>query len=90
MWPNESCREVEDIHGKDFRSMHKKINEIAGKRKACSSTGRIKSKEAYISMEREKILEKWEEYVKDLHGDNERNQPFRIRTNSEGPQILKS
>ena len=41
-------------------------------------------------MEKEKILERWEEYIKDLYGDNERNEHFRIRTNSEGPQILKS
>ena len=32
---------------------------------------------------------RWEEYIKDLYGDNERNEHFKIRTNSEGPQILK-
>ena len=41
-------------------------------------------------MEKENILERWEEYIKDLYADNERNEHFRIRTNSEGPQILKS
>ena len=40
-------------------------------------------------MEKEKILERWEEYIKDLYGDNERNEHFSIRANSEGPQILK-
>ena len=90
LWLTKSCREVEDFHGKDLRSMYKKINEITGRRKACSSTGCIKSKEGYIIMEKEKILERWEEYIKDLYGDNERNEHFRIRTNSEGPQILKS
>ena len=39
-------------------------------------------------MEKERILERWEEYIKDLHGENEGNEYFRIRTNSEGPQIL--
>ena len=32
---------------------------------------------------------RWEDHIKDLHGDNERNEHFKIRTNSEGPQILK-
>ena len=32
---------------------------------------------------------RWEEHIKDLYGDNERNEHFKIRTNSEGPQILK-
>ena len=88
-WLNESCREVEDYHGKDLRSMYKTINEITGRRKACSRTGCIKSKEGYIIMEKEKILEKWEGYIKDLHGDNKRNENFRIRTNSEGLQYSK-
>ena len=40
-------------------------------------------------MEKEKILERWEEYIKELYGDNERNGHFRIRNISKGPQILK-
>ena len=43
-WLNGSCREVEDFHAKDLRSMYKKINDITGRRKACSSTGCIDSK----------------------------------------------
>ena len=69
--------------------MDKKINDINGRRKACSSTGYIKSKEGYIIMKKDKILERWEEYIKELYGDNGRNEHFRIRNNSEGPQILK-
>ena len=45
LWPNENRREVEDFHRKDLRSMYKKINDITGRRKACSSTGCIKSTE---------------------------------------------
>ena len=90
LWLNESCREVENCHGKDLRSMYKKINDITGRRKVCSSTGCIKSKEGHIITGKEKILERWEEYIKELYGDNERNEHFRIRTNSEGPQILRS
>ena len=41
-------------------------------------------------MEKENILERWEEYIKDLYADNERNEHITIRTNSEGPQIFKS
>ena len=70
--------------------MYKKINDITGRRKACSKIGCIKSKEGYIITEKEKILERWEEYIKELYGNNERNERFRIRTSSEGLQILKS
>ena len=70
--------------------MYKKINDTTGRRKACSSTGHVKSKEGYIIMEKEKILERREENIKDLYGDNERNEHLRIRTNLVGPQMLKS
>ena len=40
-------------------------------------------------MEKEKILERWKEYSKEVYGDNKRNEHFRIRYNSEGLQILK-
>ena len=36
-----------------------------------------------------KILEVWEDYIKDQYGDNERNDYYRIRINAEGAQILK-
>ena len=90
LWLHESSRKVEDFHDKDLRSMYKKINEITGRRKACSSTGHIKPKEGYITTENETILERWEEYIKELYVENERHEHFRIRTNSDGPQILKS
>ena len=61
--------------------MHKKIkDDVTGRKKTGSSTGCLKSKEGDVIMEKEKILERWEEYIKDLYGDNERNEHYRIRT----------
>ena len=83
-------RKVEDFHGKDLRSMYNKIKEIIGRRKAYSNTGCLKSIDGYIIMEKEEIIERREDYIKDLYEDNKRKENFRIRTNSEEPQILRS
>ena len=39
--------------------------------------------------EKEKILERWEEYVKELYVDNERNKHFRIRLTQKGHRYSK-
>ena len=83
------CIEVEDFHGKDLKSMHKKTEDVTGRKRTCSSTGYLKSKVGDVIMEKEKILETWEEYIKDLYGDSERHEHYTIRTDTEGPRILK-
>ena len=89
-WLKQKCKEVEDLPGKDLKAMHKKIEYVTGRKKTNPSSGYLKSKEGDIIKDKLKILERWEEYIKDLYGDNERNEHYRIRTNTEGPQILKS
>ena len=44
LWLNKNCREVEDFHGKDLRSMYKKINDITGRRKARLMTSLVEGK----------------------------------------------
>ena len=49
--------------------MYRNIEEIIGKR-TCSSTGCLKTKEGSIIMDKEKILERWAEYIGELSEDN--------------------
>ncbi|XP_047469237.1 uncharacterized protein LOC125025306 [Penaeus chinensis] len=57
--------------------------------KAQPSAGCIKSKERCILMEKEAILTRWSEYIKDLFNDN-RGQKPEIHKNMEGLKILQS
>ena len=49
----------------------------------------IKSKEGTIIMEKDKVLQRWTEYITDLFHDNRGEKPI-IRKNMEGPEILRS
>ncbi len=61
-WLNEKCKEIEQKNKHDTKSMHARIREITGKR-TCSATGCLKSKEGNIIMDKDKILERWSEYI---------------------------
>ena len=87
-WLNSKCEEIEKSYHKDSRNAHKNIRELSGKRQG-SSTGCIKSKDGVIIMEKEKILERWSEYIGDLYG-SDRNEQFDIELDLEGPVILES
>ena len=87
-WINVKCSEIEKTKRSDPRTTHKQIKELTGAR-ACSSTGCIKSKEGTIIVEKEKILERWAEYIDDLFNDDRIEQPL-ILKNMDGPKILKS
>ena len=87
-WLNEKCAEIEKLKNTDTAGMHKKIKEMAGQ-KTCSSTGCIKSKEGTIIMEKDKVLQRWTEYITDLFHNNRGEKPI-IRKNMEGPEILRS
>ena len=67
--------------------IHRKIKEITGF-KGCSSTGCLKSKEGEIITEKEKILERWTEYIGDLFADDRGDRP-EIRKSMEGPEIME-
>ena len=87
-WIKEQCTEVEELErNHKFESMHKKIKEITGKRKLARGNV-IKNKEGEIMMEIEEVLNRWEEYVKDLFEDDRGRKP-RIHIPMTGPEILE-
>ncbi|GFR98652.1 hypothetical protein ElyMa_001024600 [Elysia marginata] len=68
-WLNEKCKNM-DLCGKTKpHMMYKNTEEIIG-RKTCSSTGCLKAKNGNIIMEKDKILERWAEYIHELFDDN--------------------
>ena len=68
--------------------MHEKIKEATGK-SFCTRSGCIKAKDGSIIMERERILDRWSEYIKDLFEDERGNKPV-IKKNFDGPPILRA
>ena len=67
--------------------MYRNIEESIGKR-TCSSTGCLKTKEGSIIMDKEKILERWAEYIGELFEDNRKEHDM-MKKNFAGPPIMK-
>ena len=68
----EQCKDIESLHIREnTKSMHKKIDEILGKK-----TMIIKSKDRKIPIEREEQLTRWAEYIGELYGDDFRQEDF--------------
>ena len=88
-WLNNMCDQVEHLFSQDTKSMHAKIKEISGRKNACSSSGCIRAKDGTIVIEKDKILERWAEYIKDLYEDENRHEDFNVRNNFEGPPISR-
>ena len=83
-------RPVQDTNKHDSKSMHARIREmiqISGKR-ICSAPGCLKSREGNIIIEKEKILERWSEYISELYHDERGDKPP-IMKNFDGPPIMK-
>ena len=51
--------------------------------------GCIKSKYGNLIIDKDKVLERWEEYIGELYGDENRDDEFVLYNNQEGPPILK-
>jgi hypothetical protein len=68
--------------------MYENIREITGKI-FCSVSGCIRSKGGEVIMEKEKIIDRWAEYVMDLFDDT-RCEKSSIRKEVDGPKILKA
>ncbi|GFO06296.1 craniofacial development protein 2-like [Plakobranchus ocellatus] len=83
---NQQCQEIEQKLNIDSKLMHSKIKDVSGKKIKCSSPGCIKSKDGTMLMEKNKILNRWSEYVEDLFKDDEKP---KIKKNIEGPTILE-
>ena len=67
--------------------MHKEIKEIIDC-KGCSSSGCVKPKDGEVITEKEKVLERWVEYIRELFHDKRSEKPD-IHRNMEGPKILR-
>ena len=70
-WYNRKCEEME----RNPHEIYKKIDDLRGKRKYCSASGRIKGKDNSIIMDKHKTLERWSEYIEELLDDNRRGVP---------------
>ena len=86
-WLVDKCKEIEIFRRCDPSRMYQNIEEIVG-RKMVSSSGCLKDKHGNIIMERDKILERWAEYIQELFFD-ERKDPDVMNGNFAGPPILK-
>ena len=87
-WLNEQCREVEDLE-RQFRTkeMHQKVKQITNKSKTDTNSGCIKDKYSNILFDKDKIAERWVEYIKELYDDN--REPMPQFTTATGQNILK-
>ena len=88
-WCNQKCNEIEESQKTNAtKKMHDSIKELAGNKKNSNSGGScIKDKEGNMIFEREKILERWAEYIGDLFADTRPTLP--TPSNDRGPPILK-
>ncbi|GFR59542.1 hypothetical protein ElyMa_001797200 [Elysia marginata] len=69
--------------------MYKNTEEIVG-RKTCSSTGCLKAKNGNIIMKKDKILERWAEYIiYELFDDNRKHDHDVMKRNFADPPIMK-
>ena len=86
-WIKEKCKEIELHQRSTPKVMYRNIEEIIGKR-TCASTGCLKTKEGSIIMDKEKILERWAEYIGELFEDNRKEHDV-MKKNFAGPPIMK-
>ena len=88
-WLEERCEEIEENSRLgQARLMHEGIKNIAGKKRANKPSLSIKDKNGKLLHDKDKILERWKEYIGDLFHDNRPEMP--TISNTEGPPILKS
>ena len=87
-WCNDKCKEIEEhLQSNGTKKMHASIKELVGKKKSNSSGGCVKDKEGNMIFEKDKILERWSEYIADLFSDDRPPPP--TPSNDRGPPILK-
>ena len=67
--------------------MYKKVKEITCKKKINRSNA-IKRDDGTMLMETEEVMERWEEYIRELF-DDDRIENLEVRINEEGPSIIK-
>ncbi|GFO30487.1 endonuclease-reverse transcriptase [Plakobranchus ocellatus] len=86
-WINEKCKEIEQQRKHAPQTMYRNIEEITGKR-TFLSTGCIKAMNGDIIIDKEKILERWAEYIRELFKDDRKDHNI-MKNNFAGPPIMK-
>ena len=66
--------------------MHSKVKQVTNKHRTCSSVISIEAKDGTIIIEKEKILDRWVEYIEELFEDN-RKDKYMIGTEKENLPI---
>ena len=88
-WLNQRFEEVERLERTNTRQMHEKIKEVTGSRRATKSLI-IKDKEGNVLMEPNEVLNRWEEYIRELYSDGSRGERPQWDREVSGPPILRS
>lgn len=88
-WLEGKCREIDNCRRWDTTILYKNVEEITGRRKTCSATGCLKAKDGTIIVEKDQILDRWAEYIKELFEDETRDDNFKVKNNFEGPPIMQ-
>ncbi|GFR78512.1 hypothetical protein ElyMa_000535800 [Elysia marginata] len=78
-----------DLCGKTKPHMMYKNTEEIVSRKTCSSTGCLKAKNGNIIMEKDKILERWAEYIHELFEDIRKHDHNIMKKNFAGPPTME-
>ena len=61
---------IKDLEKKTPRLMHEKLKETKNRRRICSAASCVEAKDGTIVIEKEEMLERWEEYIKELFEEN--------------------
>ncbi|GFO31383.1 RNA-directed DNA polymerase from mobile element jockey-like [Plakobranchus ocellatus] len=82
-WINEKCKEIEQQRKHAPQTMYRNIEEITGNR-TFLSTGCLKAMNGDIIIDKEKILERWAEYIRELFKYNRKDHNV-MKNNFAGP-----
>ncbi|GFN94785.1 hypothetical protein PoB_002129100 [Plakobranchus ocellatus] len=86
-WINEKCKEIEQLRKHAPQTMYRNIEEITGKR-TFLSTRCIKAMNGDMIIDKEKILERWADYIRELFKDDRKDHNI-MKNNFAGPPIMK-
>ena len=87
-WYNNKCNEIEkNLKTNGTKKMHQAIKEMVDSKRGSSSGGCIKDKNGKMLFEKDKVLERWAEYIGELFADT--RPPLPAPSNDDGPPILK-
>ena len=84
-WLNEQCLLIEQLDTAHKTNLiHCQIKEVTGKKRGNGTTTCVKAEDGTIIMEKDKILDRWSEYIDELYDDDRGEMPV-ITTGSISP-----